>query len=118
MCQAIPAFSLKTAEILSLSRFFKRCLMSKKAFSGIILLRCEAYIPLSTIGLMQAFREKINAEVEGRKYTPPPASQLKASKKPQSGGARTRGRGGDEEWDDWGVGKASSKVVCLCLLSV
>lgn len=55
----------------------------------------------------------MSAEVEGRQYTPPPASQLKASRKPQSSRAHTRGRRDQEEWDDWGTGNGSTKVLIL-----
>ena len=67
-------------------------------------------------GCPQIYREKLRAEVEGRPYTPPPPSEVKAPSRSASSSSsmsRSRSAGrvaaGTDDWDEWGDG-AGAKV--------
>ncbi len=73
---------------------------------------CVAPDGVSSRGcLLQIYREKLRAEVEGRPYTPPPPSSVKPVSRSGSSGSMSRSRsagrvaaGNDDSWDEWGDG--------------
>ena len=66
--------------------------------------------------MLQFYRDKIRAEVEGRSYVPPApsASNSSSSKPPASAGSRSMraaSNSNNDSWDDWGK-PSNVKVAC------
>ena len=78
---------------------------------------------------LQLYRESIRAAAEGRKYQPPPPSEVKRMEqksrqqaslaKSNSGQVQRPKKSSGDDWNDWGGGpfsnKGNSKVICLRL---